>query len=175
MPWGRPTVVIPCPVGRIHIHEQTGLVSAAETPQSLADSIQRLHQHPDDYRRFRQKAWGTRANLSLEPSAAPASDGSKPRAAESGLSVPMTWTAFSIELTFVAIAYENSKPKNQHAQSSCPDQEPNPTTGSRAVAPLSGPPRKRVQKASEHGRQSFLPEGIRISDTRLMNPTTDDV
>jgi len=55
---GTPAVVYPVP-GLVEstIHEQTGLVSAAETPQSLADSIQRLLNRPDDYRQFRQKAW----------------------------------------------------------------------------------------------------------------------
>lgn len=54
---GTPGVVYPVP-GLVDstLHDQTGLVTAAETPVSVADTLQRLLQFPDDYQRLRVNA-----------------------------------------------------------------------------------------------------------------------
>lgn len=55
---GTPAVVYPV-AGLIEstLHDQTGLVSAAETPESLAESIVSLINRPDKYQEFRYNAW----------------------------------------------------------------------------------------------------------------------
>jgi len=55
---GTPAVVYPV-AGLIEstLHEQTGLVSAHETPESLADSLAGALTRPDDYQRWRRLAW----------------------------------------------------------------------------------------------------------------------
>ncbi|MBM3879927.1 MAG: glycosyltransferase family 4 protein [Verrucomicrobia bacterium] len=55
---GTPGVVYPV-AGLIEstLHDQTGLVAAAETPAALADCVQRLLERPDDYVRYRTAAW----------------------------------------------------------------------------------------------------------------------
>ena len=39
------------------LHDHTGLVSQAETPESLADSLDRALRNPDAYQRHRVAAW----------------------------------------------------------------------------------------------------------------------
>lgn len=39
------------------VHNQTGVVVAAETPEAMADGIQNLLQRPEDYQRMRLNAW----------------------------------------------------------------------------------------------------------------------
>lgn len=55
---GTPAVVYPV-AGLVEstLHEQTGLVSAAETPEALAQSVARLVRNPDEYQRYRRQAW----------------------------------------------------------------------------------------------------------------------
>lgn len=55
---GTPAVVYPV-VGLVEstVHQQTGLVAAAEKPESLARCIQQLVQNPAEYERYRQAAW----------------------------------------------------------------------------------------------------------------------
>ncbi len=55
---GTPAVVYPV-AGLVEstLHEQTGLVAKAETPEALAHSIQRLVAAPETYQRYRQQAW----------------------------------------------------------------------------------------------------------------------
>ena len=38
------------------LHEETGLVTAAETPTSVADSVAALLKRPEDYQKFRVRA-----------------------------------------------------------------------------------------------------------------------
>ena len=55
---GTPAVVYPV-AGLIEstLHDQTGLVTASETPESLATSIRTLLQAPDRYQLYRKQAW----------------------------------------------------------------------------------------------------------------------
>jgi glycosyltransferase involved in cell wall biosynthesis len=55
---GTPTVVYPVP-GLIEstLHEQTGLVSEMESPESLADRIVQLLKSPERYQQYRVNAW----------------------------------------------------------------------------------------------------------------------
>lgn len=55
---GTPAVVYPVP-GLIEstLHEQTGVVAPAETPESLASAIKSLLQKPDRYQFYRLQAW----------------------------------------------------------------------------------------------------------------------
>ncbi len=55
---GTPAVVYPV-AGLIEstLHEKTGLVAAAETPEALAASITALLQKPDRYQSYRKQAW----------------------------------------------------------------------------------------------------------------------
>jgi len=55
---GTPAVVYP--VGGLvdsTLHNETGIVSTAETPQALADSLVQLAQSPEKYDRLRKNAW----------------------------------------------------------------------------------------------------------------------
>jgi glycosyltransferase involved in cell wall biosynthesis len=55
---GTPAVVYP--VGGLvdsTLHKETGIVSPAETPQSLADCLVELFQSPEEYERLRVNAW----------------------------------------------------------------------------------------------------------------------
>lgn len=55
---GTPAVVYPVAgLTESTLHEQTGLVSAAETPESLADAVMRCVQNPGMYEAFRRAAW----------------------------------------------------------------------------------------------------------------------
>jgi glycosyltransferase involved in cell wall biosynthesis len=55
---GTPAVVYP--VGGLvdsTLHNETGIVSPAETPQSLADCLVQLVKSPEEYDRLRVNAW----------------------------------------------------------------------------------------------------------------------
>jgi glycosyltransferase involved in cell wall biosynthesis len=55
---GTPAVVYPVPgLAESTVHQQTGLVSAAETPESIAHNILQLCRQPDVYDRYRVQAW----------------------------------------------------------------------------------------------------------------------
>lgn len=55
---GTPTVVYPAPgLTESTLHDETGLVSREETPESLADSIIELARDQARYDRFREAAW----------------------------------------------------------------------------------------------------------------------
>lgn len=55
---GTPAVVYPVKgLRESTLHEQTGLVAAAETPEALADSVERLITQPALYDACRRAAW----------------------------------------------------------------------------------------------------------------------
>jgi len=55
---GTPAVVYPVAgLTESTLHEQTGLVASAETPEALADSVALCAREPDRYDRYRLAAW----------------------------------------------------------------------------------------------------------------------
>ena len=55
---GTPGVVYPV-AGLIEstLHDETGLISERETPESLADALAKLLKSPEKYQSYRIKAW----------------------------------------------------------------------------------------------------------------------
>jgi len=55
---GTPAAVYPVAgLTEATLHDRTGLVAARETPESLADALEKCAKSPDDYARYRQAAW----------------------------------------------------------------------------------------------------------------------
>jgi glycosyltransferase involved in cell wall biosynthesis len=72
---GTPAVVYP--VGGLvdsTVHNQTGLVTATETPDAIADALQTLLGKPDEYTRLRQGAWNRSKTFAWSQVLPPACD-----------------------------------------------------------------------------------------------------
>jgi glycosyltransferase involved in cell wall biosynthesis len=39
------------------LHNETGIIAATEKPEAVADALQSLLQHPDQYNQLRTRAW----------------------------------------------------------------------------------------------------------------------
>lgn len=72
---GTPAVVYPVD-GLVDstIHRKTGLITTAETPESMADAIIELTRHPEEYDRYRRNAWERSKAFQWEQVLPPACD-----------------------------------------------------------------------------------------------------